>query len=200
MKVNGKVEELEQKERKSNGDALTFKAGVTLSEKDIKDAIKSGNMKIEPFSSDHLGPASLDMAVSDNFARLKSDTKSIDVNTETNLEEMYYKTTEDPILINQGEHLLMESVEYLKLPLDIVGLIALRSTFSRLGISTPPTTIDPGFEGKIIFHLIGSSFPIKLRARTLVFKVIFFKCNSTRKYDGRYDKQTGVVIPRIPIV
>ncbi|MEM0127719.1 MAG: hypothetical protein QXO03_01345 [Thermoplasmatales archaeon] len=98
-----------------------------------------------------------------------------------------------------NENLLTESEEYLKLPKNVVSFIGLRSTFSRLGLNTPPTMIDPGLEGKIISHLIGGSFPIRLNARTPVFKVMFFYCIETRGYNGKYKGQKGIVVPKLPI-
>jgi dCTP deaminase len=200
MKVNGKVVELEHKNLKNkNRDSLG--RGMVLSKVDIKKCLSSGDLIIKPFDRNSIGPCELDLHISENHARMKQSEQTLDLykdiyNQFNNNKYFISKKSEDYI-IEPNEHFLIESSEYLKVPTYLTALIGLRSTFSRLGFSTPPTLIDPGFKGKIVFHLIGSSYPVRLYAGMAVFKVVFMYVSSnTEAYNGKYQNQRGLMLAK----
>jgi len=171
-----------------------------LSKEEIRKCISKGDIVIEPFDENTLGPSDINFRISENYARIKNIQEIMDLrNLESEIINGKYFTFEKnkEYIIQPNEHLLIESIEYLEMPNYLTALIALRSTFSRLGLSTPPTLIDPGFKGKIVFHLIGSSYPIKLYEGIAVFKIIFLYVSSnTEVYNGEYQNQKGVVLPK----
>ncbi|RLC76996.1 MAG: dCTP deaminase [Chloroflexi bacterium] len=197
MKDNGKVVELERKDLKNKNN---IKNRGVLSKEEIRKCISKGDIVIEPFDENTLGPSDINFRISENYARIKNIQEIMDLrNLESEIINGKYFTFEKnkEYIIQPNEHLLIESIEYLEMPNYLTALIALRSTFSRLGLSTPPTLIDPGFKGKIVFHLIGSSYPIKLYEGIAVFKIIFLYVSSnTEVYNGEYQNQKGVVLPK----
>ena len=102
-------------------------------------------------------------------------------------------------MIKPNEHVLLVTEEYLRLPNDIMAFVNLRSSFARLGLTIPPTIVDAGFEGQLTIELVGSTFPIKLKRDTRLLHLIFAKTLSPveRVYQGRYQGQTGVTLPRL---
>ena len=197
MKDNGKVVELERKDLKNKN---SVKNRGVLSKEEIKKCISKGDIVIEPFDENALGPSDINFRISENYVRIKNIQEIMDLrNLESEIiNDKYFAFEKNKeYIIQPNEHLLIESIEYLEMPNYLTALIALRSTFSRLGLSTPPTLIDPGFKGKIVFHLIGSSYPIKLYEGIAVFKVIFLYVSSnTEVYNGAYQNQKGVVLPK----
>jgi deoxycytidine triphosphate deaminase len=197
MRVNGKVVGLEQKDLKNKIDDYS-KRTMVLPKQDLVSCSKNGNLIIKPFEEKNLGPCDINLRISRKFARMNNNIRTLDIFDDLKDISAYFELLEDDeYIIYPNEHLLIESLEYVEIPTDLTADIKLRSTFSRLGLNTPPTTIDPGFKGKIMFHIIGSSFPIKLHAGVAVFKVIFMPvCPNTESYKGKYQNQEGVVLPK----
>lgn len=197
MRAIGKVVELELKDLKNKSNVGT---PVVLSKKDIKRCILNKELIIDPLNEDLLGPCDINLRISENYARIKNIQQPLDLGEVGNkpINGKYFSFQKDKkYIIQPNEHLLIESIEYLKMPKYLTALIALRSTFSRLGLSTPPTLIDPGFKGKIVFHLIGSSYPIWLYEGMAVFKVIFmYTPTNIEAYSGKYQDQYGIILPK----
>ena len=197
MRAPGKVVELELKDLKNKSNVGT---PVVLSKKDIKRCILNKELIIDPLNEDLLGPCDINLRISENYARIKNIQQPLDLGEVGNkpINGKYFSFQKDKkYIIQPNEHLLIESIEYLKMPKYLTALIALRSTFSRLGLSTPPTLIDPGFKGKIVFHLIGSSYPIWLYEGMAVFKVIFmYTPTNIEAYSGKYQDQYGIILPK----
>jgi len=176
---------------------------MILTREDIKKCISNRDLVISPFDEDNMGPCDINLCISRKYACIKHAEKDLDLYAETiNEKEFinngYFTIEEDKeYVIQPSEHLLIESLEYLEVPTYLTALIGLRSTFSRLGLSTPPTLVDPGFKGTLVFHLIGSSFSIKLYEGMAIFKVIFMSISSdTDGYSGKYQGQKGIILPR----
>jgi len=173
MKDNGEVVELEPMGLKNKN---SMKKLIVLSGEDIRKCIQKGELIIKPFGEKEIGPCDVNLRISRNYARIKNAQQTLDLhNLESEIINSRYFSFESgkEFVIQPNEHLLIESLEYLEMPNYLTALIALRSTFSRLGLSTPPTLIDPGFKGKVVFHLIGTAYPIRLYDSMAVFKVIF---------------------------
>lgn len=174
-----------------------------LSKDDIKTCISNGDLVISPFNENNMGSCDINLCISNDYARIKSTEKDLDLYDKTINEEEFinrgYFTIEEnkEYVIQSNEHLLIKSLEYLEVPTYLTAIIGLRSTFSRLGLNTPPTFVDPGFKGTLVLHLIGSSFPIKLYECMPIFKVIFMNISSdTEGYRGKYQGQRGIVLSR----
>ena len=92
---------------------------------------------------------------------------------------------------------LVSTLEYIKMPVNIAALVELRSTFARLGLSIPPTIVDAGFEGQLTLEIHGGAFPVILRKGTRFAHVVFMDVRGEPvPYKGRYQGQRGVTLPR----
>jgi deoxycytidine triphosphate deaminase len=56
-------------------------------------------------------------------------------------------------LLPPASSFLAVTLEYLKLPPDLAGVLLPRSSWTRLGLRLSPATIDPGFQGKLTLDL-----------------------------------------------
>ena len=109
-----------------------------------------------------------------------------------------YKRQKEGLIVYPDERVLVNTLEYVALPDDLMGFCCLRSTFARLGLFTPPTIIDAGFEGELVIELVGGAFPVKLYKGQRFLHVVFCKLTSPveKPYRGQYQRQRGVVLPK----
>jgi dCTP deaminase len=177
-----------------------------VSKEDFKKCLLDGDLVITPFDENNVGPCDINLRISRKYARIGKRKDILDLYGENMNKECFFDDTYFTVgegkeyIIQPNEHLLIESLEYLEVPTYLTALIGLRSTFSRVGLNTPPTLIDPGFKGTLVFHLMGSSFPIQLYGGMAIFKVIFMHISSdTEGYKGKYQGQRGIRLPKMDL-
>jgi len=173
---------------------------VVLARREILKYVEEGRLVIEPFSKEIVRENGLDLRVGNEYAKFDNklvkrlniivDSKSIENITGV----LTIIRTSDGILINPNERVLLTTLEYIKMPEDLVGFCCLRSTFARLGLFIPPTIIDAGFEGRLVIELIGSTIPVRLHVGDRFLHVVLVKTSSPTKYMGKYQKQKGIII------
>lgn len=172
-----------------------------LSNTDILNYIKNKRLVIEPFEEEILRENGLDLRLGNTVARLKESWDSpicFDSKGKNDLQKWFkIEKVKSSFIVNRKERLLCHTIEYVKLPNDLIGICELRSTFARMGLSIPPTIIDAGFEGQLTLELIGSNFPIKLYNRQRFLHVIFSELRTPAiSYKGKYQGQKGLTLPR----
>lgn len=107
------------------------------------------------------------------------------------------------IIIPPNSFALGETVEYVKMPRDCLGICIGKSTYARCGIIVNVTPIEPEWEGKITIEISNTTpLPVKVYADEGIAQLIFIGCNTIcqRSYKdkgGKYQNQTGVTLPRI---
>lgn len=153
----------------------------------------------EVFRNNLIGPSSVDLRICGKAIRLKNRRKVFDL---ANAEDFNrYFTWEDfeEIIVKPREHLLLSSIESLKIPLDVMGFVSLKSTYARLGLSIPPTIINAGSEGELTIELIGGPFPVKIRKGDRIVQIVFVKLTSPVQspYRGKYQNQSGPTLPKL---
>jgi len=80
--------------------------------------------------------------------------------------------------------------EWIELPVELIGFCNLRSTFARMGISIPPTIVDPGFKGQLVIEVINmGDKPVELKEGDRFLHLILAKCEDASLYSGRYQGQ-----------
>ncbi|MEM0014374.1 MAG: dCTP deaminase [Zestosphaera sp.] len=175
---------------------------LILSDFDLTWYLKSGRLVIDPYDEEIIRENGIDLRIGSEIARLKPVNKVLDTKDCTaDLSEFYEIISGDEFVIYPGERVLMTTLEYVKLPNDIMGFVELRSSFARLGLTIPPTIIDAGFEGNITLEVHGSIFPVKVYRSQRFAHIIFSKTlNPVMKpYKGKYQGQRGVTLPKLTL-
>lgn len=169
---------------------------MILSDFDLWNYLRSGRLKVEPLTIDVVRENGLDLRIGYEIGRLKKTGKLFDPDKDS-IEEFYVIDKGESFIINPHEHVLLHTIEYLSLPKDIMGFVNLRSSYARIGLSIPPTIVDANFEGQLTIEIIGSEFPVKLKAGERFIHVVFAKLTSEveKPYTGRYQGQRGVRLP-----
>lgn len=97
---------------------------------------------------------------------------------------------------------LAHTMEYLRLPRDVTGMVKDKSTYARCGITLQNTVLEAGWEGQVTLEITNHlDRPVVLRSGHGIAQVVFFQgtpCTvSYGDRKGKYQGQTGVTIPRL---
>lgn len=109
----------------------------------------------------------------------------------------------DVCIVPPNSFALARSVEYFKIPRDILTICLGKSTYARCGIIVNVTPFEPEWEGHVTLEISNTTpLPIKIYSNEGIAQVIFFKAEkecdtSYADRKGKYMKQRGIVIPRI---
>ena len=152
-----------------------------LSDRTIKEYLKEGKIGFEPLQDEkQIQPSSIDMRLGDEFKVFKVIREPyIDPKDEDDLasymESMTVKEGE-AFIIHPNEFALATTLEYVKIPDDLVARVEGRSSMGRLGLTMHVTAgfIDPGFEGKITLEISNiGSMPVALYPGQRVCQLVF---------------------------
>ncbi|WP_293910753.1 dCTP deaminase [Deinococcus sp.] len=106
------------------------------------------------------------------------------------------------ILIPPNSFVLARSLEYMKIP-DNVMVVALgKSTYARCGIVANVTPLEPGWEGHVTLEFSNTTpLPAKMYAFEGCVQLLFFEGErpevNYRDRAGKYQGQTGVTLPKL---
>lgn len=100
------------------------------------------------------------------------------------------------IVIKPGEYYLVQTVESLDTPLDLMPLVHTRTSLFRAGLLLLNSKTDPGYRGQLTMGLTNlSPFPVKLQMGARICNIIFHKIKGkTVAYRGQH--QGGRVSPK----
>ncbi len=178
-----------------------------LNDKQIKKYAVEEEM-IKPFEeklvsngiSHGLSSMGYDVRCSDDFKIFTNVNSSI-VDPKKFDESSFTTVKGSEILIPPNSFALAASLEYFKLPPSILGLVTGKSSYLRCGINTPSSVLEPGWEGQITLEFANTSpLPAKIYAFSGAAQILFFKGErpniSYSEREGKYNKQTGVTLPK----
>jgi len=153
-----------------------------LSDKDIKECLKSGKIVIEPLENPdvQIQPSSVDLRIGNEFKGFKIIRKPcIDPMDESDIDsymQSFFIEEGEPFIIHPGEFTLATTYETIKLPPNLVARVEGRSSMGRLGVTMHVTAgfIDPGFYGKITLEISNiGKMPVALYTGQRVCQIVF---------------------------
>ncbi len=184
-----------------------------LSDRDIKEHLKSGKIVINPLTNPEvqIQPSSVDLRIGREFKGFRIIRKPcIDPMDQSDLDsymESFYIDEGEPFIIHPGEFALATTYETIKLPHDLVARVEGRSSMGRLGVTMHVTAgyIDPGFMGKITLEISNiGKMPVALYTGQRVCQIVFetMTSPSERPYghperDSKYMGQKSPVSSKI---
>ena len=106
-------------------------------------------------------------------------------------------------IIPPNSFALARTMEYFKIPENVLVICLGKSTYARCGIIVNVTPLEPGWEGHVTLEFSNTTpLPAKIYANEGVAQFVFIKGNekpsityANRK--GKYMKQKGVTLPKI---
>ena len=105
-------------------------------------------------------------------------------------------------IIPPNSFVLARTIEYFRIPRNVLTLCVGKSTYARCGIIVNVTPFEPEWEGHATLEFSNTTpLPAKIYANEGVAQVIFFESEeeckiSYKDREGKYQGQTGVTLPR----
>jgi dCTP deaminase len=176
---------------------------VLLSDRDLRAAIDSGELGIDPFDPGMVQPSSIDVRL-DRFFRVFENHRypHIDPSVEQeDLTRMVEPEGDEPFILHPGEFVLGSTFEVVTLGVALAARLEGKSSLGRLGLLTHSTAgfIDPGFSGHVTLELSNvATLPIKLWPGMKIGQVCVLQLSSAAEnpygsavYGSRYQDQRG---------
>lgn len=185
---------------------------MILSDKDIKDYITRGKIKISPAPDfeTQLGPCSLDLRLGNSFKVFRqSRYPYIDLKRPFNIADIMEDIViapDSPFILQPGEFILAVTMEDVFIDNDLMGRLDGRSSLGRLGVVVHSTAarFDPGWNGKPVMELGNLGvMPVVLysgmRVCALTFETLSSPAEKTyqTKKNAKYAVQETTVASRI---
>ena len=169
---------------------------MILSDRDIRSYIDRGELIISPLTEDTVRENGVDLRIGDVVGRLIRSDAVFDLERDDPSNFIRLEKG-DNFIVYPYEHILLHTIEYIKMPRDLMAFVNIRSSFARLGLSLPPTIVDANFEGQLTIGLIGGNFPIRLYKNMRFLHLVFGKLMSPvdKAYEGKYQGQRGIQVP-----
>lgn len=159
---------------------------MVLNDREIREFLSSKKIIIEPIDMDaQVQPCSVDLRLANLFRVFKRTEKAfIDPASDGSLEnctELIETKDGKPFILHPQEFMLASTIEYLKLPDDVVGRLDGRSSLGRLGIIIHSTAghVEPGFYGRLTLEVTNiGKMPVALYPGMRVCQISFEKLSS----------------------
>lgn len=106
-------------------------------------------------------------------------------------------------LIPPNGFVLGHTVEYFKIPRNVMVICLGKSTYARSGISVCVTPLEPEWEGQVVIEIVNHTpLPAKIYANEGICQFLFLKTSDTcevsyKTRGGKYMGQTGITLPKI---
>ena len=123
------------------------------------------------------------------------DPKAFDESSFINIES-------DVCIIPPNSFALASTIEYFKIPEDVLTICLGKSTYARCGIIVNVTPLEPEWEGHVTLEFSNTtSLPAKIYANEGVAQMLFFQSDerclvSYKDRGGKYQGQIGVTLPK----
>ena len=109
----------------------------------------------------------------------------------------------DVCIIPPNSFALARSIEYFRIPRDVLTVCLGKSTYARCGIIVNVTPFEPEWEGHVTIEISNTTpLPAKIYANEGIAQVLFFQSDepcakSYKDKKGKYQAQRGVTLPRL---
>ncbi len=168
---------------------------------------------IEPFTDQQVRSGGIsygvssygyDMRVADEF-RIFTNVLSAIVDPKHFDDKSFVEWKGDVCVVPPNSFALARSVEYFRIPRNVLTICVGKSTYARCGIITNVTPFEPEWEGHVTLEISNTTpLPARIYANEGICQVLFFEADdddicetSYADKKGKYQKQTGVTLPRL---
>jgi dCTP deaminase len=174
-----------------------------------KKALESG--MINPFSEKQvregvisygLSSYGYDLRVADEF-KIFTNVNSTVVDPKSFDERSFVTVRSDVCIVPPNSFALARSVEYFKIPREVLTICVGKSTYARCGIIVNVTPFEPEWEGFVTLEISNTTpLPAKIYANEGLCQILFFQSDEVCEVSyadrkGKYQSQTGIVLPKL---
>jgi dCTP deaminase len=163
-----------------------------FSEKQVRDGVVSYGLSSYGY----------DLRVADEF-KIFTNVNSAIVDPKKFDEKSFVNVQSDVCIVPPNSFALARSVEYFKIPRDVLTICVGKSTYARCGIIVNVTPFEPEWEGFVTLEISNTTpLPAKVYANEGLCQILFFQsdeqCETSYKdKKGKYQNQQGIVLPKL---
>lgn len=169
------------------------------------------NGMIEPFVEKRTGSGIVSYGLSSfgydarvaNEFKIFTNVNSAVVDPKRFTTESFVDRQTDVCIIPPNSFVLGRTVEYFRIPRDVMVVCLGKSTYARCGIIVNVTPLEPEWEGHVTLEFSNTTpLPARLYANEGACQFLFFKGSSAcevsyRDRQGKYMGQQGVTLPKV---
>jgi dCTP deaminase len=143
-----------------------------------------------------------DIRIADEF-KIFTNVNSAIVDPKNFDERSFVDFRGDVCIIPPNSFALAKTVEYFRIPRDVLTICVGKSTYARCGLIVNVTPFEPEWEGFVTLEISNTTpLPAKIYANEGIAQVLFFQSDepcetSYRDKAGKYQNQQGLVLPKI---
>jgi len=162
----------------------------------VKRQIKEANISFG------LASYGYDIRLSDDF-RLFNPPQEIVIDPKKIDEALFRHIKTSVCAICANSFLLAKSLEYFKIPDNVMGIVIGKSTYARCGILVNVTPLEPGWEAFLTISISNTGpRPVKIYAHEGIAQVLFFESDqacitSYRDKKGKYQGQADITLAKM---
>ncbi len=169
------------------------------------------NGMIEPFVDKQIKDSSIsyglssygyDIRVSDEFKIFTNINNSI-VDPKKFDSNSFVDFKGDVCVVPANSFALARSIEYFRIPRNVLTICLGKSTYARCGIIVNVTPFEPEWEGYVTLEISNTTpLPAKIYSNEGLCQVLFFESDevcevSYKDKKGKYQSQTGITLPKL---
>ena len=166
---------------------------------------------IKPFSDSLLSKGEIsyglssygyDIRVSDEYKIFTNVNNSI-IDPKNFDDKSFVDFKGDVCIVPPNSFALARSIEYFKIPRNVLTICLGKSTYARCGIIVNVTPFEPEWEGHVTLEISNTTpLPAKIYSNEGLCQVLFFESDedcltSYKDKKGKYQQQEGITLPKV---
>ncbi len=167
---------------------------AVLTQQEILKAIEAGEIEVDPFTPDMVGPGSIDLHLDNQFRVFKKLHHIYNVTDEADFTQITELVqVDESFVVLPGETVLGITRERIRLAPFLCGRLEGRSRFARLGLMVHVTAgfMQPGINNRQVLEISNvSSVALALHPGTRLCQFIFERTEGQATYQGRFASQS----------
>jgi dCTP deaminase len=143
-----------------------------------------------------------DLRVSSEF-KIFTNVNSAIIDPKNFDERSFVSVEAESIIVPPNSFALARSVEYFKIPRDVLTICVGKSTYARCGIIVNVTPFEPEWEGYVTLEISNTTpLPARIYANEGLCQILFFQSDEVCEVSygdrkGKYQGQHGITLPKL---
>ena len=158
--------------------------------------IEAGNLRIDPFESDQLGAASIDLTLGDEIRVIEPADEPIDLVADSDYRHhTRVERLDRPFVLQSGSTIHGITRERITLPPNLCGFLEGRSRFARLGLMIHVTSafVQPGVANRQVLEMSNvSGQPLRIHPGVRLCQLVLMRTEGEARYTGRFSVQDSL--------
>jgi dCTP deaminase len=158
--------------------------------------IDAGRLRIDPFSREQVGPASIDLTLGDEIRVIEPGGEMIDIRDDSDYRRhTHVQSLAEPFVLLPGATVHGITREVVTLPPDLCGFLEGRSRYARLGLMIHVTSalVQPGVDNRQVLEMGNiSGHPLRIHRGVRLCQLVLMRTEGEAVYQGRFQEQREV--------